>query len=339
MENRDSRTEVRGDAPRAIGVRSRVIVVGSVNVDLVATSDRLPSPGETITGATFSRHHGGKGGNQAVAAVRLGAPTSLIGAVADDAFGEEARAALAAEGIDLAALRTVPGATGVALILVDRRGENLISVASGANANLTADIVRSALDLLAPGAGDVVLVGHEIPTATARMALLVSREAGATTILNPAPAGGLDRSVFGLADIITPNRAELAMLVADDGRRIGRAGGADRTPEAAASTILEGNSEGDGVREAVIVTLGDAGGVVVRRAGPPIELRAPRVASVDAVGAGDTFNGALAASLAAGLDLESAARRAILAAALSTTRAGAREGMPTTEELEAHLIS
>ena len=143
---------------------SRVIVVGSVNIDLVATADRLPAPGETVTGARFSRHHGGKGGNQAVAAARLGAETAFVGAVGDDAFGEEARAALAAEGIDLTAIRTVPGPTGVALILVDGRGENLIAVASGANALLTADDVLEAFVALAPAAGDVVLVGHEIPT-------------------------------------------------------------------------------------------------------------------------------------------------------------------------------
>ena len=132
---------------------SRVIVVGSVNMDLVATADRLPAPGETVTGARFSRHHGGKGGNQAVAAARLGAETAFVGAVGDDAFGEEARAALAAEGIDLTAVRTVPGPTGVALILVDGRGENLIAVASGANALLTAADVLAAFAALVPGRG------------------------------------------------------------------------------------------------------------------------------------------------------------------------------------------
>ena len=224
---------------------SRVIVVGSVNVDLVASADRLPTPGETVTGASFARHHGGKGGNQAVAAARLGVSSAFVGAVGDDAFGDEARAALAAEGIDLETLTTLPGPTGVALILVDRRGENLISVASGANAGLTPDAVRAAFGLLAPGAGDVVLVGHEIPTATTRTALALARDAGATTILNPAPADGLDRTVFGLADILTPNRSELAALVADDARRVGRAGSIGKRPETAAASLLESNSEGD----------------------------------------------------------------------------------------------
>jgi ribokinase len=318
-------------------IQGQVIVVGSVNIDLVASSDRLPVPGETVIGARFARHHGGKGGNQAVAAARLGAPTVFVGAVGDDAFGDDARAALAADGIDLSALATVPGATGVALILVDARGENLISVASGANAQLSADVVRAALANLAPRPGDILLVSHEIPTAAARAALRAGRDAGVTTIFNPAPAGGLDRSVFGLADILTPNRNELAALAADDARRIGRSGGAGGRPEAAALTLVEPNSEGEGVRRAVIVTLGDAGAVVIRPAEAPLDVKAPQVASVDAVGAGDTFNGALAAGLAAGQDLEAATTRAIAAAALSTTRAGAREGIPTTAELEAYL--
>jgi len=337
VENGDSPTEVRGDAPRAIGLRFRVIVVGSVNIDLVATAERLPAPGETVTGARYSQHHGGKGGNQAVAAARLGAATAFVGAVGDDTLGEEARAALAAEGIDVAAVRTLPGATGVALILVDRHGENLISVASGANAELTPDHVLTAFATLAPSPGDIVLIGHEITTVTARAAVRAARQAGATTILNPAPAHGLDRSVFGDVDILTPNRGELATLVDEDIRRIGRAGRASERPEVAAATLLDRNSEGDGVRGAVIVTLGAAGAVVVARDREPLDLPAPAVTAVDSVGAGDAFNGALAAGLAAGLPLEAAAARAIAAAALSTTHPGAREGMPTTDELGALL--
>ncbi len=287
-----------------------------------------------MTGARFSRHHGGKGGNQAVAASRLGAATAFVAAVGDDPFGQEALAALAAERIDLAAVRTLPEPTGVALILVDGRGENLIAVASGANALLTASDVLAAFAVLVPRAGDVVLVGHEIPTATVKAALRASSEAGATTILNPAPADGLDRSVFGDVDILTPNRGELASLVAEDIRRIGRAGRASERPEIAAAGLLDHNSEGEGVRRAVIVTLGAAGAVVVERDREPQDLPAPPVTALDSVGAGDAFNGALAAGLASGLALEQAAARAIAAAALSTTRQGAREGMPTTHELE-----
>jgi ribokinase len=311
------------------------VVVGSVNIDLVAQAERLPAPGETVTGATFARHHGGKGGNQAVAAARLGVPTAFIGAVGDDDFGVDARAALAAEGIDLSGLATLDGPTGVALILVDGRGENLISVASGANAGLTADHVTAALAALAVGADDVVLVCHEIPTPAVRAALRASRAAGATAILNPAPAAGIDRSTFGLADVLTPNRGELAALVAEESRRVGRGPGPAARAEVAARALIDPNSEGSGVRRAVIVTLGAAGAVVVEAGREAIDLPPRTVSAVDTVGAGDAFNGALAAGLAAGFDLVDAARRATTAASLATTRAGAREGMPTAGALEA----
>jgi ribokinase len=318
-------------------VSRRVIVVGSVNIDLVATSDRLPAPGETVTGATFTRHHGGKGGNQAVAAARLGAETALVGAVGDDEFGIEARSALETDGVDLSELAVAAGPTGVALILVDARGENLISVASGANATLDVEQVRAALARLAPARGDVVLVGHEIPTPAARAALAAARAAGAVAILNPAPASGLDRGTFGLADILTPNRGELATLVAAEAHRIGRPGGVGGRPEGEARTLLESNSEGDGVRRAVVVTLGSVGAVVVERDGPSTDARARAVRAVDAVGAGDAFNGALAAGVAAGRDLVESVERAVIAAGLATTRPGAREGMPKAVELEAAI--
>ena len=314
-----------------------MIVVGSVNVDLVAHGERLPSPGETVTGGVFSRHHGGKGANQAVAAARLGAPTAFVGAVGDDEFGGAARAALAADGVDVAGLAVVPGPTGVALILVDARGENLISVASGANAAVTPDLVRTALANLAPAPGDVVLVGHEIPTGTTIAALAAGRAAGATTILNPAPADGLGRTAFGVADIVTPNRGELVSLAAADARRVGRSGGVGGEPETLARALLEANSEGPGVRGAVVVTLGAAGALVIRAGRPTVDMPAVAVRAIDTVGAGDAFNGALAAGLVAGLDLEAAVRRAVAAAAVSTTRAGARGGMPTVAELDAFL--
>jgi ribokinase len=320
-------------------IQRRVIVVGSVNVDLVARAERLPAPGETVTGAAFSRHHGGKGGNQAVAAARLGAQTTFIGAIGDDEFGREARAALEAEGIDLSGLVVIPGATGVALILVGAGGENLISVASGANAELTADHVGRGLRPLRLAPQDVLLVGHEISTAAARSALVAGRAAGATTILNPAPVAGIDRSVFGLADIVTPNRGELAALVAGEAERVGRPWSGTVRPEVAARTLLDRSSEGEGVRRAVVVTLGVAGAVVVAQGQQPLDLPAPAIAAIDAVGAGDAFNGALAAGLADGLELAAAARRAIAAAALATTRNGAREGMPGPAEVDALLAA
>ena len=320
----------------------RVVVVGSVNVDLVLRAERLPAPGETVTGGVFERHDGGKGANQAVAAARLGRPTLFIGALGDDLFGHEARQALEREGVGTSTVRTIPGqATGVALILVDRRGENLIAVASGANGLLDGETVRDALRRLGSLRGDVVLVSHEIPTATAREALRLARAEGARTILNPAPATGLDRSMLGLADLLTPNRRELSVLAAAETRRTGRRHGAGEDPARLARELIEPSAEGPGVGEAVIVTLGSAGALLVRADRPdePIDLPAHKVTALDTTGAGDAFNGALAAALAAGRSLEEAIRRAVVAGALATTRAGAREGMPSTAELEAALAS
>lgn len=316
----------------------RVLVVGSVNVDLVVQGERLPLPGETVLGGTFKRFHGGKGGNQAVAAARLGVPVMLVAALGDDEFGSEARAALARQGVGTDVLVTLERtATGVALILVDAKAENQIAVAPGANAGLTATHVGQALGRLAPHHGDVVIVTHEIPTAAVREALRIGRQGGAWTVLNPAPSDGLDRSVLALADVLTPNRGELARLAADDARRSGRATTGVEDPVSAAKALLETTSEGPGAGVAILVSLGANGAVLVRRDGPPIDIKAPRVKAVDATGAGDALNGALAAALSTGLGLEAAARRAVVAASISVTRAGAREGMPTLAELEAAL--
>jgi ribokinase len=314
----------------------RVIVVGSVNVDLVVTADRLPAPGETVTGGRFDRHQGGKGGNQAVAAARLGARVAFVGAVGGDTFGADARTALTDEGIETSELRTLPAeATGVAMILVAAGGDNLIVVASGANALVTAADVRDALERLAPAPGDVILVGHEIPTAAAREALAIAASRGSTRIFNPAPADGLDRATLGLATVITPNRGELAALVELDARRAGRYRPAMEIA-AAARSLIEPSSEGDGPA-AILVSLGAAGALLVRRGAPPLEIPAPEVQVADTVGAGDALNGALAALLAAGRSLEDAAREAVIAASLSTTRAGARDGMPTRAQLDEAL--
>lgn len=290
------------------GADRRVIVVGSINIDLVVTLAHLPEPGETVIGGVYSQHHGGKGGNQAVAAARLGARVAFVGAVGDDAFGRQARTALEAEGIDTSELLTLSDvATGVALIQVDARGENTVSVAGGANRAWGVEEVNEALGRLGPRPGDVVLVGHEILTVAAAAALACGRTAGATTILNPAPAHGLDAATIALADVVTPNEGELAVLHA--------------------SGLQPRN---------VLVSLGAAGARVTTPAGDSL-IVAPQVTAIDTVGAGDTLNGALAAAMASGLGLHEAARMAVTAASLAVTRAGAREGMPTVAELEAAL--
>ena len=231
----------------------RVIVVGSVNVDLVATVDHLPAPGETVTGGRFAQHHGGKGGNQAVAAARLGAATSFVGAVGADDHGTAARAALEAEGVDVTELRTLPDqATGVALILVDSRGENSIAVAGGANTALDPGQVRESLERLGPAAGDVVLVGHEIPTDTATEALRYARAAGAITVFNPAPATGVGPETLALTDVLTPNQGEAAQLAGHDGE-----------PETLGRELLARIAGGGHV----LITLGSRGALLVGQEG------------------------------------------------------------------------
>jgi ribokinase len=299
----------------------RVVVVGSVNVDLVVVAPRLPRPGETVTGSDVARHHGGKGGNQAVAAARLAAEVAFVGAVGADDFGVAARAALAAEGVSIAHLATVDRPTGVALIVVDERAENLIAVAPGANASVTAEAVETALSALAIGPGDVVLTCREIPPPAVRAALGAARRAGAIGVLNPAPADGLDAATLELADVLTPNQAELA-VAAGDGRLV-----------TAARSLLGGGPVG----RAVVVTMGAAGALLVPAGEPELELPAIQVIPVDTTGAGDTFNGALAACLAAGLGMPESVRRAVAAAGLSTTRPGARGGMPTAAEVAGAL--
>jgi ribokinase len=299
----------------------RVIVVGSVNVDLVVTAVRLPGPGQTVTGGTFARHPGGKGGNQAVAAARLGRATFLIGAVGDDAFGAEARGALAAEGVDVSGLVSVLGQpTGVALILVDATGENLISVASGANAMVDPAIVGAALDRLGELEGDVVLVNREIPTAAVEAALAAARRAGATTILNPAPADGISAAELEAVDILTPNRGEVAACAGGSG---------NETIEALARRLVA-----SGVARAVVVTLGRDGALLVPADGAFIHVEGHTIRAIDSTGAGDTFSGALAVGIAEGRPIEEAVRRANVAAALSTTVPGARTGMPTLQTLK-----
>jgi ribokinase len=300
----------------------RVIVVGSVNVDLVVTTERLPAPGETVIGGRFERHHGGKGGNQAVAAARLGAAVTFVGAVGGDAFGAEARKALEAEGVDVGGLLILTDQpTGVALILVDEAGENCIAVAGGANAALTSVQVRAALKRLALSHDDVVLVGHEIRTGATHEAIRLARLAGATAILNPAPVAGLGRATLDLATVVTPNEGELAALVGSEG-----------SVSARAKRLLGPEPAG----RAALVGLGARGALLL--AGRQARAIAPpRVEVVDTVGAGDTLNGALAAGLASGLELADAARRAVVAASLATMRTGAREGMPTAAELATEL--
>ena len=280
-----------------------VYVIGSINVDLVVRAESLPTPGETVTGGTFERHGGGKSANQAVAAARAGAAVRMIGAVGDDDLGEEAVAALEAEGIDVAGVQRLADApTGVALIAVDAAGENQIAVASGANAELAGEAVAAALD---GASGGVALLGLEVPDAAVLAGARAARAAGLTVVINPAPARPLGDELLAVAPILTPNGGEAAALSGED------------DPEAAALALAERTGA------PVVVTVGSAGALLVED-GALQRIPAPKVEAIDTTGAGDAFNGALAAALAGGTAVADAVREAVAVAAESVRRPGAR---------------
>ena len=282
-------------------------VVGAINVDLVARVLTLPEPGETVTGGEFARHHGGKGGNQAVAAARALRGTSgsvlMIGAVGDDDLGTSARDALTAEGVELALL-TATAPTGVALIAVDAEGENQIAVAPGANLALDAEAVEAALAAAGPA---VVLSSLEVSPDAVLAAARHCDGAGARFVLNPAPPSLRTRELLRYATCVTPNQSERVAL--------------GRVP--------------DGV--VVVETRGREGARIYRDGVATQVVPAAPVEVVDTTGAGDCFNGVLAAALLDGLSIEDAARRAVAAAGLSVTEAGAREGMPVRDEIDAAI--
>jgi len=298
--------------------QASVVVVGSSNTDMVIRSERLPRPGETVLGGEFFVAAGGKGANQAVAAARAGARVAFIAAVGRDMFGDQALRAFRAEGLDVSAVQRIPKhPSGVALIFIDREGENLIGVAGGANRGLTPSHVRMAEGKFA--GARVLLVQLETPLPTVRAALRLARKNGLITVLNPAPAAELPAVMLKDVDIITPNETETAML-------LGRLR-APADPEKAARLLCE-----RGPRD-VVMTLG-ARGAFVYSNGHGEMVPAPKVKAIDAVGAGDALNGALAVALAEARDLVSATRFAVHAAALSVTRLGAQPSLPKRREIE-----
>lgn len=287
-----------------------VVVLGGLNTDLVVEVGRLPRPGETVTGGDVQRLPGGKAANQAVAARRLGARVHLVGAVGDDDLGPALRQGLADEGVDVGAVRTVPGrASGVALIVVQVGGENTITVAPGANGDLgpsDADAVAAALEH-----ADALLLQLETPVAASLAAARAARAAGRLVVLNTAP---------------------LAAPVPDDVRAL----------VAAADVVVANEEEATALREVgapprrLVVTLG-AQGARWSDDGASGHEAAFRVDSVDAVGAGDTFCAALTVALAGGAPLADAVRRGCAAGALATLRRGAQSAMPTAVEVGALL--
>lgn len=315
-----------GGPAQLVGKSGGILVVGSINMDLVARCPHIPAPGETIMGSDFSLHPGGKGANGATAAARLAAGTTvnMLGAVGNDANGAALRSNLHKRGVATRHVLTLEGVpTGVALIAVAQSGENSIVVVPGANGHVRAEHVQAVLPSLAPAA---ILMQLEIPLESVLRAATLARGAGALVLLDPAPApAALPAGLLALVDVLIPNEGELALLT----------GLPTDTEDEAARAAAQLRALGVG---AVVVKRGEKGALVVDERGAR-PIAALRVAVVDTTGAGDSFDGALAVALVEGRERDDAARFAAHAAGLACTRLGAQEAQPSRAEVEKTLLS
>ena len=300
----------------------RVFVAGSINMDVVATAERHPRIGETVTGDAVLYFPGGKGANQAVAAAKLGAPTTLIGRLGKDAFGDELKTFLAAQGVDLSLVQQTSEAhTGTALITI-ANADNTIVVIPGANALVSATDVAA----VALAKGDVAVSQFEIPLPAIGAFFGRARAAGATTILNPAPAIEAEHELLDLVDILILNESELGFLAQTE----------LRDTDDPACFIEAVRSLQAGKDKTICVTLGKRG-VVALIDGKPLIIPGHIVKAVDTTGAGDCFVGAVAAQLAAGKSRHDALHYANAAASICVQRMGAAPSMPTAMEVETTL--
>jgi ribokinase len=295
----------------------KVIVVGSINVDLVVTADRFPRPGETLIGNSFARHPGGKGANQANAAARMGARTVMVGAVGADAFGEFMRDTLSQAGVDTGLVRSLPEiSTGIAAITVSG-GENSIVVVAGANATLAVEDGALSIER-----DDVVVAQLEVPAASWSTAFKAARAVGATTILNAAPASTEIANLLPLCDMVVVNEIELGIL---SGRSLSEA--------ASASDLLEAMRTVRRTAGQIIIATRGGSGLVALGPNGVVEIAAHKVPVIDSTGAGDCFVGAFAAGFLVDRDLRRALILANAAAAVSVQRPGAGSSMPSREEV------
>ncbi|MBB6413264.1 ribokinase [Mesorhizobium sangaii] len=296
-----------------------IIVIGSINLDLIANVERLPSPGETVAGSSFVTAPGGKGANQALAAARAGAPVRMVGAVGKDSFAAEALALLRDGKVDLSGVAETFASTGTALIMVGDDGENVIAVVPGANASvLPGDLSKAFFKK-----GDVVLLQHEIPLATVEAALDQARAASAITVLNTAPFQGEAAAFLAKADYAIANETEFDLY--------GEALSLNGRDRAARMRDYAGKTG-----RTIVVTLG-GDGVMAATPSDFLTVPAMKITPVDTVGAGDTFCGYFAAGLASGLALEQALARAGAAGSLACLKPGAQPAIPLAKDVDQAL--
>lgn len=292
----------------------KILVIGSSNTDMTIKAPRIPAPGETILGGEFKMGPGGKGANQAVAAARLGGDVSFICKIGKDVFGEKSLAGYKAEGIDTTNIIYSDKPSGVALIMVDNSGENIISVAPGANGDITPEDIDNVSEVIRKA--DFVVLQLEIPVESVVRAAKIASEAGAYVILNPAPACALPEELFKYVSLATPNQTEIALMT-----------GIKDDVEAAMTKLNR-----MGVKD-VILTLGSRGSAIWD--GSKAELvPACKVKAVDATAAGDTFCGALCVALSEGKSKREAVEFATKASALTVQKMGAQESIPYRKDIE-----
>lgn len=292
----------------------KILVIGSSNTDMTVKSSHLPAPGETVMGDRFVMGPGGKGANQAVAAARLGGDVTFICKVGRDVFGEKAIEGYRKDNIDTQYIMLSDQPSGVALILVDGGGENSISVAPGANGDLTPADIESKADVIR--SADILILQLEIPVESVEKAVSIAKEAGVYVILNPAPAKRLPEELLENVSLLTPNQSELEILTGIKG-----------DVRAGLDALVE-----RGVGE-VILTLGSKGSMVYS-GDEPVLIPALKVDAVDTTAAGDTFCGALAVAISEGKSLTDAARFATCASALTVQKMGAQVSIPYRKDMK-----
>ena len=300
-----------------------IVVVGSINIDLVTNADRIPAAGETVHGHGFQMHSGGKGANQAVAVPRLGYPVQMIGKLGLDSLGEELRVHLEDAGVGLSGVEQTEGPSGTALIVVGPRGENCIVVNSGANAKVLPDSIDRHLDIIR-GAG-LVLTQLEIPLETVEYLAKVCRREGIPLMLDPAPAQTLSADLLARVNWLTPNESETAFYL-DPSVDMSELDGISN----AGRLLLEKGPAG------VVLKMGSRGAHLVAK-GLEYQVDAFVVDAVDTTAAGDAFNGAFAVGLMSGKSPVESARFAVAASSISVTRPGAQPSMPTLAEVKRML--